>query len=81
MREQDRFERDDVVIINLSGGGGVTRIFHGRWCMHRFETVFERPAFIAFTVAGDPDYATSLVAAQTIIRSGGGHTGAGHPVL
>lgn len=38
--------------------------------MNRFETVFERPAFIAFTVAGDPDYATSLVAAQTIIRSG-----------
>lgn len=38
--------------------------------MHRFEEVFRRPAFIAFTVAGDPDYATSLLSAQTIIRSG-----------
>ena len=38
--------------------------------MHRFEDVFRRPAFVAFTVAGDPDYPTSLLAAQTIIRSG-----------
>jgi tryptophan synthase alpha chain len=38
--------------------------------MNRFETVFERPAFIAFTVAGDPDPDTSLAVAQTLIRSG-----------
>ncbi len=38
--------------------------------MNRFETVFERPAFIAFTVAGDPDPATSLAVVQTLIRSG-----------
>ncbi|MDE4907994.1 tryptophan synthase subunit alpha [Methanogenium marinum] len=38
--------------------------------MNRFETVFERPAFIAFTVAGDPDLTTSLAVAQTIIHSG-----------
>lgn len=38
--------------------------------MHRFEETFRSPVFVAFTVAGDPDYATSLLAAQTIIRSG-----------
>lgn len=38
--------------------------------MHRFVETFRRPAFVAFTVAGDPDYATSLLAAQTIVRSG-----------
>ncbi|KQC04716.1 MAG: tryptophan synthase subunit alpha [Methanoculleus sp. SDB] len=38
--------------------------------MSRINKAFEGPAFIAFTVAGDPDYATSLMIAQTLIRSG-----------
>jgi tryptophan synthase alpha chain len=38
--------------------------------MGRIKRAFERPAFIAFAVAGDPDYATSLMIAETLIRSG-----------
>lgn len=38
--------------------------------MSRINQAFLRPAFIAFTVAGDPDYATSIMIAQTLIRSG-----------
>jgi tryptophan synthase alpha chain len=38
--------------------------------MSRIEKAFARPAFIAFTVAGDPDPAASLAIARTLIRSG-----------
>ncbi len=77
MTNRDRFDRDDIVVINLSGqrgqGCGRSGKDAGACSMSRIDKVFEKPgttAFIGFTVAGDPDEATSLLIAKALIDGG-----------